>query len=261
VTAQDKINEAVGKVHAKSSSISEALTKATDNIERRLPQFLPPGTAQRFVSIALSTVGATSILRECTEASIVRGVMRAAEFGLAIDGVLGHAYLVPYRIKGVQTAQFQIGYRGLVELAYRTGQWQSVSAKVVCENDSFEYAEGTAPKIEHVRKLGDRGNMVAVYAIAWPKEGTVPTFVILDEDDVMVHRKSSKAFARNPKQSIWETHPKVAWRKSAVRELSKELSMTGEHHESIRRAAVLDEQIDSGETIDVEAEVIESEGE
>ena len=96
--------------------------------------------------------------------------------------------------------------------------------------------------------------MIAVYAVAFPKGGGVPTFALLSEDEVYEHRDSSKAFARNPEQSIWKTHPRIAWKKSAIRELSKSVSMATDHHASLRRAAVMDEQIDKGEVIDVESE-------
>lgn len=257
--AQEKIDEAVQRASKSSDAVGLAVRDCVPQIQRRLPPFLPAGTAERFAAVALSTIQATQALRDCTPKSIVRGVITAAGYGLAVDGVLGHAYLVPYKIRGVPTAQFQIGYRGLVELMLRTGLYTSVHADVVFEADTFDHEWGTSPRLRHVRALkGERGERFAAYAIVHPTEG-VPTFVVLSEADVLRHRDCSKAYQFKPNESIWKLHPDVAWRKSAVRELSKNVALATDHHKSIRGAAIIDEKIDSGEVVDVEGEEVESE--
>lgn len=254
MSAQEKVNQAVTRMVARSGGLAVAVKDAIPQIERRLPSFLAAGTAERYAAIAVSTVQASPGLAKCTPASIVRGIVRAAEYGLALDGVLGHAYLVPYKIKGVDTAQFQIGYRGLVELMYRTGFWASINANVVREGDFFDYEDGTSPFIKHKRALGGRGKLIATYAVAHPDQGGVPTFKILDEEQVLTHRAASKAYAYKPAESIWEMHPETAWQKSALRELSKSVAMATDKHSIVRRAAVLDEQIDRGDVVDVDGE-------
>ena len=129
-SSQDKIDSAVGNGNARGADVSLAIKRAVPQVARRLPAFLGDqmAVAERYAAIAVGTIMDSPGLRDCTPASIVRGVIRAAEYGLALDGVLGHAYLVPYAVKGVKTAQFQIGYRGLVELMYRTGMWASIAA-------------------------------------------------------------------------------------------------------------------------------------
>lgn len=258
--AQAKVDQAVAKQRRAGTGLVVAVKEAVPQIQRRLPNFMQSeGTASRLAAIALDTVMGSASLRECTAASIVKGIITAAEYGLALDGVMGHAYLVPYNIKGIKTAQFQTGYRGLVELMYRTGFWQSIKACVVRgDDDIFDFREGTTPYIDHKAKLDSDQVMVATYAIAFPKEGSIPTFALLGEKAVLKHRDSSKAFARNPKDSIWTTHPEWAWKKSAVRELSKTVAMATDKHDVVRAAAVLDERIDEGVmVIDAEGEVID----
>lgn len=258
-TPQQKIDDAVGRVAQTRGTLALSIRDAVPQIERRLPSFLAKGTAERYAAIALSTVQASPGLARCTPASIVRGVVRAAEYGLALDGVMGHAYLVPYKIKGVDTAQFQIGYRGLVELMYRTGFWASVNANVVREGDFFDYDEGTSSFLKHKRTFGQRGDMYAVYAIAHPTNGGPATFKILDEDQVLHHRAASKAYSYKPAESIWEMHPETAWCKSALRELSKSVAMATDKHSALRKAAILDEQIDRGEVVDADGETVTAE--
>lgn len=254
MTAQDKINEAAGRAQSRPGDVALAIRAAVPQLARRLPAYLGD-VAERYAAIAVGTVMDSPGLRSCTPASIVRGVIRAAEYGLALDGVLGHAYLVPYTVKGVKVAQFQLGYRGLVELMYRTGQWCSVQADVVYEHDALDYSLGTEPFLRHKPALTARGKRIAAYAVAHPTSGGVATFVLLSEEQVLEHRKASKAYAHAPADSIWEKYPDVAWRKSAVRELSKTVAMATDKSGALRRAAVLDQRIDEGdEAVIVDAE-------
>lgn len=250
MTAQDKINEVAERAARSSNSLALAIRDAVPQITRRLPAFMPPATAERYAAIAMSTVQANPGLRQCTQASIVRGVIRASEYGLALDGELGHAYLVPYNERGVMVAKFQFGYRGLIELMYRTGMWVSFAGDVVCEGDLFDYRKGSKPFIDHKPALNGRGEQYATYAMVYPVNGGIPTFELLNEEDVLKHRAASKMFAHNPKASIWTTHPKRAWIKSAVRELSKSVAMATERHDIVYKAVNLDERIDRGEIID-----------
>lgn len=261
-TAQEKVDEVTRRAKSSALVLRENFEKALPAIQRRLPQYLPPGSAERFAAIAVGTIQQNEALRRCSTQSLVRGVLQAAEYGLTVDGVLGHAYLVPYKIKGVSTAQFQIGYRGLFELIYRTGLWVSGTANIVCEGDVFDWDEGSQPFLKHKRAFGvGRGDAFAAYAIVHPKGDGPSTFRILDEERILEHRACSKAWAHDQKQgsknSIWTTHPEIAWQKSAVRELSKHVALATEHHEVIRRAAVLDERIDQGDDSVIDAELEE----
>ena len=78
---------------------------------------------------------------------------------------LGQAYLIPYNNKGVMECQFQIGYKGLIDLSYRNPQMQIISAQAVYENDVFEYELGLNPKLEHRPALEDRGEVRLFYGM------------------------------------------------------------------------------------------------
>lgn len=268
MTAQDKIDEQAARSSRADTQLATMVKGATPAIARRLPRFLATeGKAEQMAAIALDTVMQSAALRRCSAQSIVRGIMLASEYGLAIDGVQGHAYLVPYKVKGVETAQFQIGYRGLVELMYRTEAWESVNADVVTASDAFDFEQGTTPFLKHKRALERRGapggkseggTRIAAYAIAYPKGGGVPTFVVLSEEDVLEHRRASKAYAYNPGESIWKKYPDVAWCKSALRELSKTVAMATDKSALLRKAAVMDERSEKEPEI-VDAEIVAEE--
>ena len=87
--------------------------------------------------------------------------MQAVQLGLE-PGLLGHCYILPYK----REATFIIGYKGMIDLARRSGHIQSIYAHAVHENDEFEYELGLHPKLEHKPSHGDRGAFIGAYAVA-----------------------------------------------------------------------------------------------
>lgn len=87
------------------------------------------------------------------------------QLGLEPNTPLGQAYLIPYKNKNVLECQFQLGYRGMIDLAYRNGHMQSIEAQAVYENDVFSYALGLHPELVHKPTLEEKGALKAFYAI------------------------------------------------------------------------------------------------
>ncbi len=85
--------------------------------------------------------------------------------GLEPNTQLGQAYLLPYKNKGITECQFQIGYKGLIDLGYRNPQMQIISAQAVYENDKFEYELGLNPRLEHRPALEERGEVRLFYGL------------------------------------------------------------------------------------------------
>ena len=111
-------------------------------IKRALPSVLTP---ERFTRMALSAINNTPKLAECSPMSFIAALMNAAQLGLEPNTPLGQAYLIPYKNKGNLECQFQIGYRGMIDLAYRNERMQSIEAHTVYENDDFSYSFGLEP--------------------------------------------------------------------------------------------------------------------
>lgn len=146
----------------KSMSIAELIKVMEPEIRKALPEVITP---ERFTRMALSALNTTPKLRECTPMSFLAALMNAAQLGLEPNTPLGQAYLIPYNNKGVMECQFQIGYKGLIDLSYRNPQMQIISAQAVYENDEFEYELGLNPKLEHRPALGDRGEVRLFYGM------------------------------------------------------------------------------------------------
>jgi recombination protein RecT len=140
-------------------------------------------------------------------------MMLAGQLGLE-PGPLGHVYLVPFK----DEVTLVIGYRGLIDLGYRSGLLKSIAAVTVREGDEFQYREGTRPFLDHIRAGSPEGREpVAYYAVAHLKTGGAP-FVVLYPDDI--ERTQSKAPGSSSSLSPWNTHFDAMARKTAVRRLA-----------------------------------------
>ena len=151
-----------GKKLTRSMCIADLIRAMEPEIKRALPAALTP---ERFMRMALSALNTTPKLQECTQMSFLAALMNAAQLGLEPNTPLGQAYLIPYKNKGVLECQFQLGYRGMIDLAYRNGHVQSIEAQTVYEKDEFLFELGLNPVLVHKPALDDRGGIKAFYAV------------------------------------------------------------------------------------------------
>lgn len=94
------------------------------------------GDSNTFIASVLQAVNDNSMLKDADPKTVFMAAATAAALNLPINKNLGFAYIVPYRNKKVIEAQFQMGYRGFIQLAQRSGQMQSINACAVYEGDS-----------------------------------------------------------------------------------------------------------------------------
>lgn len=188
-----------------------------DLIERQKPEIaklIPEHVGvERFVRTVMTEIRRTPKLLECSPESLLGAMMLSAQLGLE-PGPLGHVYLVPFK----RQVEFIIGYKGYVDLAYRSGQVKDIATGVVYEGDAFEWREGTRPFLDHT-PAGPQGERewTHVYAVARLKSGGSP-FRVLFPADVEKARKAS-ANGQSP-QSPWVTEFYAMARKTAVRRLA-----------------------------------------
>lgn len=226
------------------------LEKALPQIKLALPRHLSP---ERMLRVCLTAAQRTPDLLKCDQLSFVGAVVQASQLGLEPDGILGHAYLVPFnnRQTGRKEVQLIAGYKGLIDLARRSGHVASISAHVVYEKDRFVFAYGIEDKLEHVPHMGkDRGAAVCVYAVARLKDGGY-AFDVMSFDEIEAVRKKSQAGNKGPWVDHW---PEMA-KKTAIRRLVKYLPLSPE----LQKAVALDELADAGvpQTLDIEVEASE----
>ena len=184
-------------------TMKDWIAKSEKQIAKALPSAITP---ERFARMATTAVTMNPDLGRCTPASFIGALLQAAALGLEPNTPLGQAYLIPYNNykNGVKEAQFQIGYRGLIELAHRSGEFQSIEAHVVYENDEFEYELGLDPKLRHKPALSNRGKPILYYAMFRTKDGGFG-FQVMSYEDCLNHaKKYSKAY--NGGFSPWSTN-------------------------------------------------------
>jgi recombination protein RecT len=198
-------------------------------------------TADRLARIALTEVRKVPALARCDQASFLGAIMQCASLGLEPGGALGHAYLIPFenRKKGITEVQFIVGYRGMIDLARRSGQIISIEARAVHQADKFRVSLGLDPRLEHepAWDADDRGPLRFVYAVAKLHGGGVQ-FDVMSRAEVEKVRAQSKAGELGP----WVTHFDEMAKKTVVRRLFKFLPVSVE----IARAVGLDEQAEAG---------------
>ena len=233
-------------------------------LAKALPSVITP---ERFTRIVLSALSSTPELNNCSRESFLGAMMTSAQLGLEPNTPMGQAYLIPYRNnrKGVTECQFQLGYKGLIDLAYRSGV-KSIQVHEVYENDVFDFEYGLQPELKHKPALTDRGNVIAYYAVFETAEGGAG-FEIMSREDILKHAKQySKSFGSGP----WKTDFDAMAKKTVLKRVLKyaplrtDFVRAVESDESVREIdqdATAD-AMDWGSTTFVKAEydIVEDEG-
>lgn len=243
--------------------MSNDVTKATPNIaqflasrQRQIEAALPKHlTADRLSRIALTAIRRTPKLMEADVASLFGAIMQCAQLGLE-PGTRAH--LVPFW-NGRQSryeVNFIPDYRGLIDLARRSGQIGPFYAFAVREHDAFTYSLGLNPDLVHVPAESNRGEITHFYAVARAKDNSWSQFDVMTREQVDAIRDRSKAKDSGP----WVTDYEPMGCKTVVRRLCKFLPASVE----ILQAVQADEAAERGEQdttswIDGEFEVDEEE--
>lgn len=212
----------------KSMSIAELIKAMEPEIKRALPKTITP---ERFTRMALSTLNTTPKLKECTQMSFLVALMHSATLGLEPNSPLGECYLIPYKNKGVYEVQFQVGYKGLINLAYRSPQFQSLQAFCVYENDFFEYELGLNPQLIHKPVLENRGELRAIYAVYHMSNGG-SGFEVMSKSAIESHAKQySKTY--DSSFSPWKTDFESMGKKCVIKMALKYLPLRTEYIQAV----------------------------
>lgn len=164
-----------------AQSFPQMLEAYKGEIEKALPRHM---SGDRMVRVALTAFRQNSDLAKCDPKSIFAAIIISSQLGLEI-GVLGHAYLVPYKTECTLIP----GWRGLVDLVSRAGK-ASVWTGAVYEGDEFSYRLGDSPYLDHVPSGGDESydKLTHVYAIGRVKGSDWPIVEVWSKDKVVKHR-------------------------------------------------------------------------
>lgn len=224
--------------------IAYLLDQKKGELAKMLPKTL---SIDRLLKVAQIAATTTPTLAKCDVPSLVGAIGQCAQMGLEPNTVLGHAYLVPFNTKRkdgngnerwVNSVQVIIGYKGLIDLARRSGQIVSIAAHEVCENDRFELVYGIDEKLNHTPALGERGAVLGFYAVAKLKDGGhCCEFMSVHQVHEIMRATQSKG-----NYGPWKDHFVEMGRKTVIRRLAKYLPLSIE----FQTAVALDEQATRG---------------
>ncbi|MCK9342320.1 MAG: recombinase RecT [Prevotella sp.] len=216
--------------------IKELLNRSKKQIAIALPKGGPdPETVIRQV---MTNVQKNPSLLNCDHISLIGAVIEASQLGLPLDGVLGHAYIIPFKGR----VQLIPGYKGLMELAYRSGRIEAIHARIIYDCDEWEYEEGLHPILKHKPSPThpEGCKPVAVYARAKLVGAEEPRVELLWAWEVEKIKNAAPGSRKNG--GPWETYVEEMWKKTAIRRLCKFLPQSPE----IQRMVALDEMHDAG---------------
>ena len=208
-----------------------------DNVKKRFSDVLGK-KAPQFMASIVNVVSASPQLKACDANSIMAASFVAASFDLPIDSNLGFAALVPYkkRFKNPQTneweskelAQFQMMYKGFVQLAIRTGQYEKMNCSEVYEDEILSYNPITGEckfvtdfSQTHQRENGETDKIVGYYG--WFRLGTGFTKELyMSKNEVLNHAKKYSQSYRNDlnynnQNSNWSTNFDAMAKKTVIK--------------------------------------------
>lgn len=242
----------------RANDLKNLFSVNAQRMTRAAPKGLDP---QRLLTIAFNSIAYNTDLLVCTRESLIGGVFEALKLGLTLGGPMQEAWLIPFKVQGVPTATFIVGYQGYRNLIDRARTTMDLHPRAVHNGvgrpadvpDDFDYYYGDSPRIIHRPRGATPENekqLRAVYCVARLRGGGVQ-MEVLEKEEVDAHRNRSRAKNSGP----WVTDYVPMAMKTAVRKIAKYLPKASME---IARALELDEKADMGvdQTFDIEGIVV-----
>lgn len=193
------------------------LKKMEPEIQRALPATM---RSERMIRLALTAFRANSQLKKADPATFMAAVMQSSQLGLEPNTAMQEAFIIPRNNRGQMEATFQIGYRGILKLAHNTGQYQSIYAEQVYENDRFEYELGLHKKLVHVPADLPKGEPKYYYAVYHLVNGGYD-FVVWSRAKVNLHANRFSAALKRNQSTPWKTNFDSMAKKTVLLDLLK----------------------------------------
>ena len=215
---REKAPETAITQQKKPQTLHDYVKSMSIDIANALPSNLTP---ERFQRIVLTAISSNPKLQECTPRSFLGAMMTAAQLGVEPNTPLGQGYLIPRRNKqGIDECTFQLGYKGMIDLAYRSGEVISIGAQTVYEGDKFHITLGLNANIEHEPALTGRGKPIAFYAYYKTRSGAYG-FDYMSVEDAHEHAKKYSESVKRGWSSPWDTSFEEMAKKTVLKKCLK----------------------------------------
>lgn len=221
-----------------------------DVIKSRFAEIVGDHNAGAYIASVLLAVAndQSGLLRQATPESIYVSALRAASLRLSVDPSTGQAYLVPFRNKGEQTATLIVGYKGLYDMAVRTGKYRYINVGKVYDGEDVQ-----EDRITGFHEIV--GNKITKTVVGWigafEMNNRYAKTIYMTIEEIHEHaRKYSKSYD-NPK-GIWKVNPQAMEKKTVLRILLRRWGYLDPSD-----AAIVDQVDEDNTGIEVEAIDIE----
>jgi recombination protein RecT len=241
-------------------TVSKKVKSYLDSPEltERLQNAMTPQKKELFKTSLLGVINSNSLFEKADPLSIIQSALVATTLDLPINPSLGYAYIIPYGAK----AQFQLGYKGLIQLAQRTGQYQTISASEVREGQIKDYDPLKGVEFDWTITDGEVIGYVAYFKLINGFE----KYLYMSLKELEAHgKKYSKSYDSKDKYTkeyngIWRTNFDAMAKKTVLKQL---ISKFGIMSVEMQDAVVKDQQIidkeGNGEYVDNNNIIIKAE--
>lgn len=186
---------------------------ARPNVVAKFQQLLGPDKSAAYITNVLQVVNGNSALANADPLTVFAAAVNAAAMNLSISPALGHAYIVPFKGQ----AQFQMGYKGLIQLAQRSGQFKSINEAIVYEGQLATSDPLMGFTFDWSAKKSD---VVIGYAARFELLNGFEKTIYMSRADVLKHAgKFSQTFKKG--FGIWKDHEEAMAIKTVVKQLLK----------------------------------------
>jgi len=214
------------------------MTQFRSGLQKRLPQVM---SVDRLIGLSVGAMRRNPKLQDCTMGSVINSVIQSGMLGLEPNTPLGHAYLIPYK----KECTFQVGYRGLMNLAMRGGHVRKFDPQVVYDGDEFEIEYGSNERMIHRPKF-QSSEWLGAYSLCKLATGEMSWLYLPKATILGIRDNHSQSYRQDlenkTRYSPWTTSEDEMAMKTVVKRHCKRLELNVD----LARAAELDDQGDSG---------------
>lgn len=213
---------------------------AKDEVRRKFAEMLGK-KAQGFITSVLQIVAQNKLLAKAEPASVYHAAAVAATLDLPINDNLGFAYIIPYNQRQQDgqfktVAQFQMGYKGFIQLAQRSGVFQTISSTPVYEGQVVEQNPLTGFKFDFTQRKSD---VVVGYAAYFRLMNGFEKTLFMSIDELKKHgQRYSKTFGN--KNGLWTSDFDAMASKTVIKLL---LSKFAPLSVEMQRAVITDQSV------------------
>ncbi len=194
--------------------------------------------AIRLGTSALNNPDPKNKLPLCSAESFAGAFIKSIQLNLEPNTVLGECYLIPRQNKGKWEANFELGYKGLIKLAYRSNEVKLIQAHEVFDNDIFEADYGESRLVHKPCLKGPRGHVIAYWARYILKDGS-SDFAVWTVDQIEEH-KNQYSKSANSDYSPWNTAFDQMAKKTVIKDVLRYAAMSVE---DMRVAMAVDQTV------------------